>query len=50
MFDRSFFFFLEKASATSEDVLMVEAGNGLLEAEILALQKQKVLSLLPRGQ
>lgn len=29
---------------------MVEAENRILEAEILALQKQKVLSLSPWGQ
>lgn len=39
----------EKASAASEEVLMVEAENRILEAEILALQKQKVLSLSPWG-
>lgn len=39
----------EKASAASEEVLTVEAENMLLEAEILALQKQKVLSLSPWG-
>uniref|UniRef100_A0A0G2KAL0 Coiled-coil domain containing 17 n=1 Tax=Rattus norvegicus TaxID=10116 RepID=A0A0G2KAL0_RAT len=39
----------EKASAASEEALMVEAENRILEAEILALQKQKVLSLSPWG-
>lgn len=39
----------EKLSAASEEVLTVEAENRLLEAEILALQKQKVLSLSPWG-
>ncbi|XP_028640755.1 coiled-coil domain-containing protein 17 isoform X2 [Grammomys surdaster] len=37
----------EKASAASEEVLMVETENRFLEAEILALQKQKILSLSP---
>ncbi|XP_055474490.1 coiled-coil domain-containing protein 17 [Psammomys obesus] len=39
----------EKASVTSEELLMVEAENRLLEAEILALQKQKGLSLASWG-
>ncbi|XP_076790510.1 coiled-coil domain-containing protein 17 isoform X2 [Arvicanthis niloticus] len=37
----------EKASAASEEVLMVEAENRFLEAEILALQRQKIPSLSP---
>ncbi|XP_060235770.1 coiled-coil domain-containing protein 17 [Meriones unguiculatus] len=40
---------MEKASVTSEELLMVEAENRLLEAEILALKKQKGLSPAPWG-
>ncbi|XP_029417152.1 coiled-coil domain-containing protein 17 [Nannospalax galili] len=39
----------EKASATSEELLVVEAENRRLEAEILALQRQKGLGRGPWG-
>uniref|UniRef100_A0A8C6RWR3 Coiled-coil domain containing 17 n=1 Tax=Nannospalax galili TaxID=1026970 RepID=A0A8C6RWR3_NANGA len=40
----------EKASATSEELLVVEAENRRLEAEILALQRQKGLGRGPWGE
>lgn len=46
--DTSLYFISEKVTAISEELLVVEAENRLLEAEIQALQKG--LSIAPWGK